>query len=329
MFKDANILVTGGSGFIATNLIRRLLVLGSQVRATLHNKPAQVPDLRVEFVQGDLRDNGFCDQIMQNIDYVFMCAANTSGAAVMEKTPLAHVTPNVIMNSLCLESAHKAGIKKFIFISSSTVYPDSDEPVKEEDARFDFYDKYFCVGWMKAFSEVMCKMYSTKIKSPMKTLVIRPANSYGPYDDFEWETSHVVPALIRKAVERHNPLEVWGDGTELKDLIYVDDLIEGMLLATKRDINFDQINIATGQCYSIRQILEWILEAVGYSPNVAYNKDKPTMISKRIIDSSKAKQELGFEANVSLQDGIQRTVTWYQNQRDTHEAVKLSGSNQR
>ena len=325
MFANSKVLVCGGAGFIGTNLILKLLDLGADVRATLHKSPSQVkPGGDAHFMRGDLRDPAFCKDVMQGIDYVFMCAANTSGAAVIEKTPLVHVTPNIIMNSLSLEAAHEAGVKKFVFVSSSTVYPCSDEPVKEEDAKFEFYDKYFCVGWMKSFTEVLCNMYSSKVSSPMKTLVIRPANIYGPYDDFEWETSHVLPALIRKAVEHHDPLEVWGDGTELKDLIYIDDLIDGMLISAEHDV--DLVNISTGQCHSIRQILEWILDTVGHSPQIAFNTEKPTMISKRVIDSSKARA-LGFEDKVSLREGIRRTVNWYQAQRDVNENVSSSGQN--
>jgi hypothetical protein len=145
-----------------------------------------------------------------------MCAANTSGAAVMAKTPLAHLTPNILMNVSMLDAAYQAGVKKFLFISSNTVYPLADYPVKESDVTNEFYEKYFIVAWMKRFTEIVCEMYATKIANPMKVCVVRPANIYGEFDDFEWETSHVIPALIRKVVERHDPLMVWGNGEDLK-----------------------------------------------------------------------------------------------------------------
>lgn len=316
MFKNRKVLVAGGAGFVGTNLIKRLLELNADITATLHEKPAVIKDDKISYLKCDLTNANDCRRVVEGMDFVFMCAANTSGAAVIEKTPLVHVTPNVIMNALILDAAYKAGVKKFLFISSNTVYPDVDHPVKEEEMmRGEPFDKYFCVSWMKRFSEILCQMYSEKIKKPMKVVVVRPANIFGPYDDFEWATSHVVPALIRKVVERHNPVEVWGDGSEIKDLIYIEDFIEGILLAMERIEKFDPINIGTGRPCSIKQTLQAILKADNYADSkVVFNTSKPTMISKRLIDVSKAKTMLGFEAKTSLEEGIRKTVSWYKQQ---------------
>jgi GDP-L-fucose synthase len=165
---------------------------------------------------------------------------------------------------------------------------------------------------MKRFSEILCRMYAEKIRQPMKTVIVRPANIYGPYDDFEWATSHVVPALIRKVVERHDPIEVWGDGNDIKDLIYVDDFIQGMLLAMERIDTFDPVNIATGRACSIKDVLRTILRVDGYADaRITFNTSKPTMIPKRLIDVTKAKRLLGFEAGTSIEEGIRKTVQWY------------------
>lgn len=315
-FKNSKVLITGGAGFVGVNLIRRLLELGAEVTATLHNKPAVVNDDRVRYIKCDLTKADDCDRVVSCCDYVFMCAANTSGAAVMEKTPLVHVTPNVVMNTLMLESAYKAGVKKFLFISSNTVYPDVDHPVKEDEMMSgELFEKYFCVGWMKRFTEILCEMYATKIKMPIKTVVVRPANAYGEYDDFEWETSHVIPALIRKVVEKHKPLEVWGDGNDIKDFIYVGDLVEGMLSAMEKLDTFNPINIASGKACTIKDVLNAILTADDYKDvKIVFNTSKPTMIPKRLIDTSKAKTLLGFEAKTSLTEGIKKTVEWYKTQ---------------
>src|SRR3989338_6847500 len=131
---------------------------------------------------------------------------------------------------------------------------------------------------MKRFTELCCEMYSTKIKNPMKTVVVRPANIYGEFDDFEWETSHVIPALIRKFVERHNPVEVWGDGLDLKEFIYVQDFIDGMLLAMEKQDGFDPINIAVGKPCTVREVIDVIKKAAGYEDaKVIYDETKPTM----------------------------------------------------
>ena len=258
-----------------------------------------------------------CQKVAKDMDYVFMCAANTSGAAVMEKTPLVHVTPNVLMNTLILEAAYEAKIQKFLWFSSNSVYPVTDYPVKEEEMmKGDLFEKYFCVGWMKRFTEILCEMYATKIKNPMKIVVVRPANIYGPYDDFEWETSHVIPALIRKVVERHKLIEVWGDGNDIKDFIYIGDLIEGVLLAMEKIETFNPVNIATGKSCTVKEVLNAILAADSYQDaKIVFNSSKPTMIPKRLIDTSKAKNILGFEAKTPLVDGIKRTVEWYRKER--------------
>ncbi len=314
VFRNSKVLVAGGAGFVGVNLIRRLLELGADVRATLHKKPAVVKDERVEYVRCDLMRNEDCRRAVEGAEYVFMCAANTSGAAVMDKTPLAHVTPNVVMNTLMLDAAYSAKVRKFLFISSNTVYPAVDHPVTEEEMTpGDLFEKYFCVGWMKQFTEVLCRMYAEKIRNPMQTVVVRPANIYGPDDDFEWETSHVLPALIRKAVERHDPIEVWGDGNDVKDFIFVDDFIEGTLLAMEKIETFDPINIATGVPCSIRQALEAILSAADYADaGIVFNNSRPTMIPTRLIDATRVRELLGFEARTPLEEGIGKTVDWYQ-----------------
>ncbi len=312
MFKNANVLVSGGTGFVGVNLINRLLELGANVTATLHNKPPVVPDARIRYIQGDLRRPEDCTAAVHGAHYVFMCAANTSGAAVMAKTPLAHLTPNVLMNVSMLDAAYQAGVKKFLFISSNTVYPLTDFPVKERDVTNEFYEKYFIVAWMKRFTEIVCEMYATKIVKPMEICVVRPANIYGEFDDFEWETSHVIPALIRKVVERHNPLEVWGDGKDIKEFIYVQDFIDGMLLAMEKIQGFDPINIATGHPCTVKDVLNTLLDVDSFhDARPVFDTSKPTMIPKRLIDISKAEAKLGFHAKVSLEEGLRKTVAWY------------------
>jgi len=312
MFKDSRVLVTGGAGFVGTNLIKRLLDLGAKVTATIHKKPPQIKDPRVNFITCELLQPDECDKAVAGQDYVFMCAANTSGAAVMAKTPLVHLTPNIIMNVSMLDAAYKAGVKKFQFLSSNTVYPLTDYPVKEDDVTNEFYEKYHIVAWMKRFTELVCEMYADKIAQPMKVCVVRPGNIYGEYDDFEWETSHVIPALVRKVAERMAPMEVWGDGKDLKDFIYIQDFIDGMLAAMEKIDGYDPINIAGGNSVTVREVLGYLLKHGNYEDaDVKYLTSKPTMIPKRLIDISKAREILGFEPKVSIDEGLKRTLAWY------------------
>lgn len=310
-FKDKKVLVAGGSGFVGTNLVKKLVELGALVRAA-DIRELQIKNDKIEYLKCDFTKIEDCQKAVQGMDYVFMFAANTSGAAVMQNTPLAHVTPNIIMNGLMLEAAYKAGVKKFLFPSSNTVYPVSDEPVKETDMKYgDLFEKYYFVAWMKQFSEVLCEMY-TKIKNPMKTVVIRPANMYGPYDDFDWETSHVIPALIRKVVERHNPIEVWGNGNDIKDFIYVKDFVEGALLAMEKINDFNPVNIASGKQCTIKEILKNLLVIDSYQDaEIVFDASKPTMIPKRIISTLRAKELLNFEAKTPLIEGLRETINWY------------------
>ena len=312
-FSGKNILICGGAGFIGINLLNKMKDSGAKIRATLNIKPAVVKHDSIEYVKGNLQNAEFCASIVDGIDFVFMLAANSSGAAVMSKTPLVHVTPNVIMNTLMLDASYTAGVKKFLFVSSNTVYPNTIYPVKEDEMLSgDPYDTYFCVGWMKRFSEIMCEMYSNKIKNPMKTVVIRPGNAYGEYDKFDWETSKVIAATIRKVVERHSPIEIWGDGKDIKDFIYVGDLVDGMLLAMEKMEHYTPLNIASGKPTTIRDVLAASLKIENYEEaKTIYNTSKPSMIPVRLIDVSKAKAVLGFTAKTSLMEGLKKTIDWY------------------
>jgi len=313
-FEKKKVLVTGGAGFVGTNVILKLLERGAKVRATFHQRPPQIKNSSVEFIKTDLTKPSDCKKIVKGMDLVFMCAANTSGAAVTENTPLLHVTPNVIMNALMLEAAHRSGVQKFLYISSNAIYPVTDYPVKEEDMNYQFYEKYFPVSWMKVFTEKMCEMYATKIKNPMATVVVRPGNIYGPYDDFEWETSHVLPALIRKVIERHHPLEVWGDGKDIKDFIYVEDLVAGLLLAMEKMKTFDQVNISSGKPVQLMRAFKAMLKIDNFKDaKIVFNNSKPSMIPFRLINNSKAKKTLGFRPKTTLEEGLTKTIKWYRN----------------
>jgi len=319
MFNGAKILVAGGSGVIGVNLIRRLLSLGSLVRATLHNRPAVIQDVAIDYVQADLTLMEDCRKAVEGMDYVFMCAANTSGAAVMATTPLVHVTPNVVMNAQMMDAAYQAGVKKFVFISSSAAYPPSgDRPVREDEMfGADPYEVYYSVGWMKRYAEILCKIYAQKIKKPMPTLVIRPSNIYGPYDKFDFRTSHATTALIRRVVERQNPLEVWGTGNDVRDMIHIDDFLDGMLLAFEKSGDYLAINIASGQGYSIKLILQTILEVDGFTDaDVRFDPSKPTTIAIRLVDVRLAQEMLCFCPKIDLREGLGRTVAWYRQNRE-------------
>jgi GDP-L-fucose synthase len=311
-YSGKRILVAGGSGFIGTNLTATLSKLGAQVCSTFYMREPLERISTVDYVFANLLEIEDCARVTQDTDFVFMCAAKSSGAAVMERTPLVHLTPNLIMNAQMLAASYENGVNRFCFISSNTVYPLTDFAVKESDSNFEYFDKYFIVGWMKRFSEIMCEMYSTKIKIPMQTVTVRPGNLYGPFDKFNNSESKVMAALIRRAIEGECPFKVWGDGLDIKDFLYIDDFIGGMLLAFEKASNCDPINIASGKPVSIRQIVRMILEITGHNAvPVEYDSTKPTMIPKRMINIDKIKMLTEWEPKTDLKEGISKTVNWY------------------
>jgi len=316
-YKSKKILVAGGSGFVGINLANKLAGFKANVVASYNKNFSFKKNSNVKYRKYDFLQPDQCKEACNNIDYVFMCAANTSGAKVISSTPLVHLTPNMIMNMNMLEAAYETGVKKFLFISSNTVYPLTDYPVKEDDITNEFFDAYHIVGWMKRFTEIVCDMYSNKIKKPMNTVIVRPGNLYGPHDKFDPEKSKVIPALITRAVKKQNPFNVWGDGKDLKDFIYIDDYIDGMLLAMQKLSNSTPINIASGQPITIREVLKYILKASNHlDAEIFYDSSKPSMIPKRIIDISFAKKMLDWQPKISIEEGIKKTVNWYLNEVD-------------
>ncbi len=312
--KNSTCFVAGGMGFLGSSITHKLLEKGARVIASYHvTKPAYFHK-NLTWAEADLTQQSSCLSATKDVDYVFMCAANTAGAAVIVNSPLCQVTPNVVMNTYMLEAAYANKVKKFVFISSGAAYPDlGTKRLSEEDMFLsDPPPVYYAVGWMKRYMEILCKTYAEKISTPMHTLVIRPSNVYGPGDKFDQKKSHVTAALIRKVIERLNPFPVWGTGDDVRDLIYIDDFLEGVLAAFSCTDPFLAINIASGKGYSIKDILNTALKVDGYSDaDVQYDPTKPQTIGYRIIDPTLAKDKLGFETRTSLEEGIRQTMAWY------------------
>jgi GDP-L-fucose synthase len=315
-FKDETVLVTGAAGLIGSNLVRQLAGAGAVVRGTLHGTQPGVREPGATYVRSDLTQQADCRRAVQGMRYVFHCAASTSGAHVSATNPMIHVTPNVVMNALLLEAAYEAGVEKFLWLSSTTGYPPSDDPVTEEEFfQGEPFEKYFFTGWSKRFSEVLCRMYGEKLSPRMTTIVLRPSNVYGPGDKFDFRTSHVTAALIRKVVERHDPVEVWGTGDDVRDLIYVDDFVGAALRAMERLTSYTALNVGLGRGHSVREILQMILELEDWpEARVVFNPERPTMIPIRLVDTRRAEQLLDFRARIDLREGLRRTIAWYRTQ---------------
>jgi len=310
--RGANILVTGAAGFIGTSLIDRLVSMGANVTGTIYKRQSQVNNAKVRYLKADLTKMEDCISACKGQDYIFMCAANSSGAAVMDKSPLNHLTPNVVMNAQMMAAAYEENIKKFVFISSNTVYPLTDYPVKESHVNYKFYKSYHIVAWMKIFSEEMCGMYSKHIKNPMKTLVVRPANLYGPYDKYNRAESKVIAALIRRFAEDENPLEVWGDGNDIKDFLYITDFIDALLKLFSLDSDASPVNISSGNSVTIKDVIEALVLITKKSDlEVKYDATKPSMIPIRLISNDLIKETINWSPEITLYEGLQKTLEWY------------------
>tara|TARA_Y100000310_G_scaffold345655_1_gene467785 strand:+ start:6649 stop:7635 length:987 start_codon:yes stop_codon:yes gene_type:complete len=320
-FKDKKVLVTGASGFIGTNMMIALKDLKENLRLCAHVSEIKVRQEEVfdcEMVlYSDLTDKVRCEAIVKDIDIVIHCAAVTHGAKFMVENPQGLVVDNTVMNTYLLDAAYKAGVKKFVFISSGAVYPEYIGEFEDENILINCYeavgdvndppDCYFGVAHMKRYGEKLCEFYSTKVKNPMQCLVIRPSNVFGPYDDFDPDTSHVMASLIRKYCEKQNPFEVWGDGKDVRDFIYIDDFINDVLALTEKVDEFDIFNVAYGEGFSINEILN-----VGLCVHdISYLKGKPSTVKKRLLDVSKINKVLGKRKKTNLLDGIQKTIEWY------------------
>ena len=324
-----SVLVAGGTGLIGSALVRRLVGEGARVRATHCRHLPTVEDPRVEHVQVDLTRGEDCRRVVEGARVVFLCAASTSGAAAIASTPMVHVTPNVLINTQMLDAAYAAGVQTVVFVSSTTAYPPTgDRPVREAELLAGYpYEKYYFVGWMKRFTEVLCRMYGEKLPRRMNTVALRATNVYGPGDRFDFATSHVLPALVRKVVERWDPIEVWGTGDDVRDLLYVDDLVDAMLRSAERLEGYHALNIGAGSGISVRGLLELICDIDGYgAPRVVYDPTKPTMIPIRLVDTTLAAALLDFHPQVALREGLARTIAWYRATESAWpEAEKIAG----
>lgn len=305
--------ITGGAGFLGSNIAKVMSEKGYGVFASYHSGKPEHPIENVTYVKADLLDPLQCDSLLEGKDILIMCAAYVGGIADMQKNPHALINNNTRININTLEAAYKNKIKKCIFISSGAIYPELKGPAGENDAfTGDPIDKYYILGWSKRFAEILCRIYSQKMGSTMDTTVLRIDNVYGPYDTFEGDKAHVVPSLVRKVVSGDNPIVVWGDGEEKKDFLYVEDLAKAVYLAVENCCGFHEYNVARGKNNSINQVLDILLEINGCREKaIEHDLAKPSSISERNLNTGKIREELGFQAETGIREGLEKTVQWY------------------
>jgi len=311
-YKDKTVLVTGGAGFVGTHFVRALLAEGAKVRATVHHRPMIETDPQVELIQADLTNPDDCLRACQDVDFVFHAAGAVSAAGVTVSNPMSAIATNLILTVRVLEAAWSRGVARtLIFSSGTTAYPAYDHPVREEEMwSGPTHPVYFGYGWMRRYLERLSEFVASK--SSMGIALCRPTAVYGRHDDFDPRTSHVIPALIRRAMAGENPYVVWGTGEEIRDFLHVTDLVRGCLLLLEKHATCDPVNIGYGRTIAVKDVVRHILAAAGRADaKVAFDASKPSTIPVRMVDTSKAKELLGFTPRVPLEEGLADTVAWY------------------
>ncbi len=308
-YKGKKVLVTGAGGLVGTQVAKMLLEQGAEVRGTYRNREVPYWVGELETMKCDFMNIENVKKAVKGMDIVFVCSANTSGAGVMAHDPLQHVTPNLIMNSTLMEESYRAGVERFFFVSSATTYPPADYPIKEDEMmNGEPYKTYFGVGWMKRYTEILAQFYHRN--NFMKMAMVRPANIYGVQGDFSDETGHVLPALIRRALEKQDPYIVWGNPDVVRDFTHSEDMARACLDVVEKYAVCDPVNIACGNLVTIGEAVDLILKCSGHDVTPQYDETKPVTIQYRALDTTKAKDVLGYVPKVSFEDGIQQTVNW-------------------
>jgi GDP-L-fucose synthase len=310
-YEGKNCLVTGASGFVGTHFVQELLAQGAHVRAVVHNRPMVVRNNAIELFKADLTVLDECVAAMEGADCVFHCAGAVASAAVTVANPMEAIISNLLLTARVLQAAWACGTKRALIFSSSTGYPLYDHPVKEEEMfTADPPPVYYGYGWMRRYLELMGKYIADKSKC--EVIVARPSAVYGRHDNFSENSSHVIPALIRRAASKENPFVVWGTGNEVRDFLHITDLAKGCLEALSYGPGCSPVNIAYGQGITIREIVAHVLKHTGHDKaGIVFDASKPTTIPVRLMDISKARRQLGFSPSVTFEDGMRDTVSWY------------------
>lgn len=301
------VVVTGGAGFLGSHLVTSLK----------KKSPKEIFVPRSK--DYDLRDPKACAKAVKNADIVIHLAAVVGGIGYNREIPGSMFYDNVLMGTHMIEESRKAGVDKFVALGTVCAYPKlAPIPFKEKDLWNGYPEETNApYGIAKKMMLVQSKAYRDQYG--FNSIFLLPVNLYGPGDNFDPRSSHVVPALIKKFVDAKengdDKVVVWGTGKATREFLYVDDATEGILLAAQMYNKSDPVNLGSSLEISVKDLAGKIRSIVGFEGKIVWDKSKPDGQPRRKLDVSKAKQEFGFEAITNFDDGLKKTIKWYKNNR--------------
>lgn len=303
-FYKKNVLVTGGTGMIGRQAVRLLCDAGANVKvASLDSLCA---DCRAEHVLADLCSLDVCLDITKDMDFVLHIAGVGASAQTTGRKPASHSVPTLMMNTNMLEASRRNKVQRLVYTSSVGAYA-SAEVLKESEGRhlppMDFY-----AGWAKRMAEHQVKAYQEQYGIDSYAIV-RLTNVYGPGDNFSPQNSLVIPSLIYRLYHRENPLVVRGDGSEIRDFLYSKDAAEGIILALYHGTGADFINLGGVKGYSVKEVVEALKLFIDFE--YIFDAGQPKGYPRRVLDSSLARERLGYNPEVSLPEGLRLTWEWF------------------
>ena len=303
--KDKRIVVTGGSGFLGSHIVDRLRMSGCKgVFAPTHKE--------FDLTRLDAVERLFEEQ---KPDVLIHGAAVVGGIGANRANPGRFFYENAIMGIQLIESARRHGVDKTIVLGTICAYPKfTPVPFREEDLWNGYPEETNApYGLAKKMMLVQCQAYREQYG--MNSVFLLPVNLYGPRDNFDLQSSHVIPALIRKCVESiqagREEIVLWGDGSPTREFLYVEDAVDGIILAAERYDKPDPVNLGSGMEISIRDLAVMIASMTGFKGRIVWDTNQPNGQPRRCLDVSKAKEEFGFKAATPFEVGLRKTIDWY------------------